>query len=65
MSTKSIETILTRDIYKTDKINQDFANDASELIDEIVNFYTVVFHNSIQSLPKENSLEDAAIFLLF
>jgi hypothetical protein len=64
MSTKPIETILTRDIYKTDKVTQDFANEASELIDEIANFYTVVFHNSIQSSPKENSLEDAAIFLL-
>lgn len=64
MSTKSIDTILTRDIYKTDKVTQDYANEASELIDEIANFYTVVFHNSIQSLPEENRLEDAAVFLL-
>ena len=65
MSTKPIETILTRNVFEIDTKTGEFARDVSSMIEEIVNFYTIIFHDAIQSRSKSKHLEDTAIFLLF
>jgi len=48
MSTKPNEIILTRNVFENDKEIKEFAGNVSSLLDEIINFSTVIFNDSIQ-----------------